>query len=375
MDVVVQRYPDDNLGLEKQAEITAALEGFFPADSAQLIRRLGEGNINDTYFIQLPNRQAVVLQKINAVVFPNPIQVAENVSLVTSHLKVKQSDSLHDFNTFIIYPAVNGRCYHKDSANGVWRVLSYIENSVTYQSVQSARQAFESGRMLGCFHHLLDDLEPTLLHHPLPGFHNLPEYCCHYQHVRAAYHGFLSADLLYCCREIEARLADAWLLEKARQKGKTVCRVIHGDPKLDNFLFDHRTDMAIAMIDLDTVSSGLLQYDLGDCLRSLCNRAGEQPECYDDVYFDADIYREFLKGYRDSGAIFPQSEQALLYHAIRLLTYELAVRFVSDYLAGNRYFKVSDEQENLHRALTQIKLLNDIEGQQVKIEAIASSSI
>jgi len=366
-------HPGEDLDLEKQAEIAAALEVFFPADSPQLIRRLGEGNINDTYFIDLKKRGAVVLQKINAEVFPDPKQVAENVSLVTSHLKAKQSDFIQNFTTFTIHPAINGECYHKDSGNSVWRVLSYIENSATFRSVQTAHQAFESGRILGCFHHLLDDLDPALLHNPLPGFHNLPEYCRHYQHTRAAFHGFLSTDLLYCCREVEARLKDARFLEKAHQSGKTVLRVIHGDPKLDNILFDQTTNMAVAMIDLDTVSSGLLQYDLGDCLRSLCNRAGEQPEDYDDVCFDVDICREFLKGYKTSVAVFPRPEQALLYHAVRLLTYELAVRFLSDYLVGNRYFKVSDDEENLRRALTQIKLLNDIEGQQVKIEAIASS--
>ncbi|NNK93791.1 MAG: aminoglycoside phosphotransferase family protein [Desulfobacterales bacterium] len=373
MDVGVPIHSGENLGLEKQTEIATALESFFTADSPQLIRRLGEGNINDTYFIELEKRGAVVLQKINADVFPDPIKVAENVNLVTSHLKAKQSGSIQNFTTFTIYPAINGECYHLDSENSVWRVLSYIENSVTFRRVQSAHQAFESGRMLGCFHHLLDDLDPALLHNPLPGFHNLPEYCSHYQHARAAYHGFLSTDLLYCCGEVEARLEDAWLLEKAHQRGETVYRVIHGDPKFDNILFDQTTNMAVAMIDLDTVSSGLLQYDLGDCLRSLCNRAGEQPEDYDDVCFDVDICREFLKGYKTSVAIFPRSEQALLYHAIRLLTYELAVRFLSDYLVGNRYFKVSDDEENLRRALTQIKLLNDIEGQQVGIEAIASS--
>ena len=366
--------PDTSLDLEKQAEIAAALEGFFPAHPPQQIRRLGEGNINDTYFIKFKERQPVVLQKINAEVFADPRQVAENVRLVTSHVEAKRSDSLHNFSTFTLFPSVSGECYYEDSAQCVWRALSYIENSVTFQCVQSDQQAFESGRMLGCFHHLLDDLHPALLPNPLPGFHNLPQYCNHYQHVRAAYHGLLSSDALYCCREIEVRLADAQFLEKAHQRGQTVSRVIHGDPKLDNILFDQTSHMAVAMIDLDTVSSGLLQYDLGDCLRSLCNRAGEQPESYDAVCFDIDICREFLKGYRHSGAIFPRAEQALLYHGVRLLTYELAVRFLSDYLSGNRYFKVSDEKENLRRALTQIKLLNDIEDQQTRIEAIASSS-
>ncbi len=362
------------IGPPERLRLEAVLPWFFRcSDGCKSIQILGAGNINDTYLVEFVSRPPAVLQRINSVVFPEPSLVAGNFSIISRHIEAKKRQAGSDAVFPRAIPEITGNPYHQDEAGAVWRAMAYIENTESHRFVKDKVQAFAGGKMLGRFHLLLDDLDPQTLAQPIPGFHDLPGYCLAYRRVSSCHQRRHSDELISCCQAIDRRLQDAGILERSRQQRLISRRVIHADPKCDNVLFDKQTGEAVALIDLDTVSSGLLHYDLGDCLRSFCNPVGEKPDTLSDVYFDTEMCRQVLAGYRSSGAPLSGAERALIYQGVRLLTFELGLRFLTDYLAGDRYFKASHERENLERTMVQIRLLESIENQQTAIESIVAS--
>ncbi|MEZ4661523.1 MAG: phosphotransferase [Caldilineaceae bacterium] len=165
----------------------------------------------------------------------------------------------------------------------------------------------------------------------------------------------------------------AWasVLEDAVAAGQLALRAIHGDPKVDNIMLDNTTKQAVSIVDLDTVKPGLVHYDIGDGLRSCCNRLGEETDQIDAVTFDTELCKVILDGYLSQARhFFSQADYDYIYACIRLITFELGLRFFSDHLAGNVYFKVKDERHNLRRALVQFKLCESIEAQEAEIQSI-----
>jgi Ser/Thr protein kinase RdoA (MazF antagonist) len=172
-------------------------------------------------------------------------------------------------------------------------------------------------------------------------------------------------EVRYCHRIIAERRAWASILEDEKAAGRLPMRVIHGDPKINNIMICDETGQAVSIVDLDTVKPGLVHYDIGDCLRSSCNPLGEETTLFDEVRFETDLARAILEGYLSvANAFLTAHEFARLYDAIRLLAFELGVRFFQDYLAGDVYFKVRHSTHNLERALVQFKLTESIEAQE-----------
>ncbi|MBE0582837.1 MAG: phosphotransferase [Desulfofustis sp.] len=356
---------------DREQALSVVLRSFLP-ETARVVQigRLGSGRINDTFLVTLADHLPLVVQRINDDVFSDPICVAENVGAVTAHLTGyrQQSGAAERFPCLVA--ARDGASCAVDQDGGIWRVMEYISGTVSHRSVESTGRAFEVGRMLGRFHRLADDFDASVLCPPIPGFHDLPAYCQAWQRVATGHSRNDSPAVRHCCRQVERRLADADLLVRAYRRGELSRRLIHGDPKCDNILFDCDTDRAVALIDLDTVSPGLLLWDLGDCLRSVCNPAGERPTDRQSTTFELELCRAVLEGYRASGAALPEAERRLLFQGVRLLTFELAVRFFTDYLAGDRYFKIDSPEDNLDRAQVQFELLAHIERQQAAIESL-----
>jgi Ser/Thr protein kinase RdoA (MazF antagonist) len=173
---------------------------------------------------------------------------------------------------------------------------------------------------------------------------------------------------------IEAHRELAGVLEEAADQGLISPRVIHGDPRLANLLFDRESGRAVALVDLDTVKPGLLHYDLGDCLRSCGNPVGDDPDNLDEVRFDLEVCRELLTGYlAEAGSTLSPADYELIYPAVRLLAFELGLRFFSDHLAGDLYFKTSRPGHNLYRAQVQFRVLASIEAQEGEIRAIVAA--
>jgi Ser/Thr protein kinase RdoA (MazF antagonist) len=221
--------------------------------------------------------------------------------------------------------------------------------------------------MLGCFHALLEDFDDSALVDPLPGFHDLRNYKGAYLEAIGSHRRTLDSKFLYCRRMIEARM-DILPLEERIEADEICQRVIHGDPKCDNFLFDSESGQALALIDFDTVSTGPVVVDIGDCLRSFCNPAGEKAGA--DIVFDSRICEHMLRSYFQTFDL-SMADRNLIYHGVRQLTYELGLRFFTDHLNDDRYFKITSTGENLQRAWVQFKLLESIERQRSAIEKAA----
>jgi Ser/Thr protein kinase RdoA (MazF antagonist) len=217
---------------------------------------------------------------------------------------------------------------------------------------------------------LVWDLPPARLTDTLPGFHVTPTYLADYDRLRRRT-GLQSAAEESCARLIEDHRDFAAVLEEAARDGVLPVKVIHGDPKPANIMFAVTSGRAVSMVDLDTVKPGLLHYDIGDCLRSCCNPAGDNPAQLAEVRFVPEICRDLLGGYlAEMAPLLTETDYEFIFPAVGLLAFELGLRFFTDHLGGDLYFKVKHRGDNLHRALAQFRLLAGIEESEALIRAI-----
>jgi len=325
----------------------------------------GDGLINATFVVTAENT-GFILQRINSQVFPEPERIMSNLSLLQGHLSTHVESGLR---IPALIPARNGSPFVRDRQGGIWRMLELIPNTRTLTRIEDRGQAREVGRVLGRFHVLVRDLPPDQLAVTLPGFHVTPAYLEHLTGVLQRVMGDHPDEIAQAIQFVTARQKEAGVLEQAQHRGRVPMRVIHGDPKLDNILFDRSTGSAVSLIDLDTVQPGLVHYDLGDCLRSCCNRGGEGASF--GTRFDLDICRAILGAYaRETAGLLDRAEIELLFDAIRLIPFELGLRFLTDHLEGDRYFRVTERGQNLRKAWIQFELVEDIEGKEREIRRI-----
>jgi Ser/Thr protein kinase RdoA (MazF antagonist) len=350
---------------------------FSPAAAVNEIRAFGSGNINDTYLVtgSHPSTAKFVLQRINTQVFQQPELVMQNMRTFTEHVRERLACDPLDPDCLWQVPQVlltqEGQDHWLDEQGQFWRAISFIEASESFDTIQDMRHASEIGYALGMFHRLVSDLPPQQLADTLKGFHITPNYLSQYNDILACTLVPGSPEVNYCCQFVRERQGWATVLEDAKQQGKLPIRTMHGDPKINNVMFDTATHKAVSMIDLDTVKPGLVHYDIGDCLRSACNPLGEETDQWNHVYFDTDLCCAILQGYLAQAQDFlTENDYHYLYDAIRLIAFELGLRFFADYLAGNVYFKIKYPEHNLARALVQFKLVESIEAQAPQIQAL-----
>jgi Ser/Thr protein kinase RdoA (MazF antagonist) len=331
------------------------------------------GNVNDTFIVTCDRKEhkpvQFILQRINPDVFPDPASVVRNMMVVSNHVQHKTPiDSGRRWEIPEVIPCKNGNPCHVDNSGNTWRMISYIENSRTLQTITTPIQSEEMGYALGRFHFTLADIKANQLVDTLPGFHITPLYLKKYDGVLQNVPRKDKAEHQFCRQFIEKRRKTVGSLEFAKQKGRIHDHIIHGDPKANNFMFHEESDAAIGLIDLDTVKPGLIHYDIGDCLRSCCNTAGEETTDLEAVDFDLDLAECFFKGYLQSAReIITPEDRKLFPDAVRLMTFELGLRFYCDYLEGNIYFKTERENHNLERALVQFRLTEIIESKEKQL--------
>lgn len=339
------------------------------------VAEYGSGNVNDTYLVRVAGGQAIqdfILQRLNLQVFPEPERIMHNLRVLDRHVRPKLlAHPEHRWELPAIIPCLSGADYFQDQDGALWRAQTFIADTESFATVASVSQAEEAGRALGFFHGLIHDLPAHLLHDTLPGFHVTPGYLAAYEALAASPpRPDQSEQALFCHRFIAERNEAAEVLEVARVRGELLVCPIHGDPKLANILFDCTTGQAVSLIDLDTVKPGLLHYDIGDCLRSCCNAAGEEAPLT-EVSFNLACCSAILRGYLPQVAsFFSAADYHYIYDAVRLIAFELGLRFFSDHLAGDVYFKTRRPGQNLHRAMIQFALCQSIEAQEDTIRNI-----
>jgi Ser/Thr protein kinase RdoA (MazF antagonist) len=366
-----------NIQIDKFArtQIMTISQQFSPQRQITDIQPFGSGNINDTFLVSLQEvaDQSFILQRINTKVFHEPKLVMQNMRVYTNHVRDRLQDQPLERRWDIpkILPTQQGQDYWQTESGEFWRSLSFITGSQSFDVMENMEQAREVGYALGTFHHLTSDLAPERLEDTLEGFHITPRYFHQHEEVLASSNFKRSPEVDYCLKFVSDRKGLAHILEDAKAAGKLPLRTMHGDPKVNNILFDRQTQQAVSVVDLDTVKSGLVHYDIGDCLRSGCNPAGEETEQWEDIQFDAELCQGILQGYLSTARSFlTEYDYAYIYDAVRLITFELGLRFFTDYLAGNVYFHVKYPEHNLLRSLVQFRLVSSIESQQSVINKI-----
>lgn len=342
-------------------QISNVLHAFFGSIEGSECYTINQGNINDTFLVINNEKVSFIVQRINGAVFPLPEHVAENTALVSEHICRTQNKA--DVACFPeVLTTLSGLNFYKDNQGSIWRAQKYIENTTSYEKVKNPRQALEVGKCLGRFHKMVQGMPPAALTTTLPHFHNLPRYISKFNSAWSAFSAQSSDRLQFCLDCVNENKNTVSFFEDALQCGNLQLAVTHGDPKIANILFDKKSDKALTLIDLDTVGPGLILQDLGDCLRSCCSRTEEN--AYDDVVECEPVYAaQAVAGYLEENDL-SRFEQEHLYTALHLITFELGVRFLADYLEGNRYFKVRNSDDNLHRALIQFRLVRSIEERQ-----------
>lgn len=337
----------------------------------------GSGNVHETFLVLRGGRDEApfILQRLNTHVFRRPELVMQNMHTVTEHMLGRIHriglPAGRRWEVLRLLSTEEGKELWFDADGRCWRALSFIPAAQPFGTIRDGGDAEEVGYALGLFHRLISDLPAQNLADTLEGFHVTPRYLARYDAFLGRSHRHRSPEKAYALAFVNERRAFAPVLEAARTQGTLVVRPIHGDPKMNNIMIDPATRRAVSVIDLDTVKPGLVQYDIGDCLRSCCNPLGEETERWEEVRFEPDLCRPILRGYLTWARSFlTPADCDFLFAAVRLIAFELGLRFLTDHLEGNVYFKVRHREHNLARALVQFRLTESIEAQEGAIRAI-----
>ena len=349
---------------QNDSQLITIAEAFEGVTAVTAVLPLGGGNINDTYAVH-SHLGVTVLQRLNTHVFSQPDLVMRNLQVLGEHITAKLGSLVRPWHVPQIVPTrANRELLHTSTAGDVWRMITFVPNARSVDVVEAPHQARELGIGLGVFHQLISDLPPAHLADTLEGFHITPSYLAAYRKALVRTTVQPCRDSEHCLAFIREREADCDLLERAKERGVLPIRPIHGDPKINNVMLDQHSGQAVALIDLDTVKPGLVHYDIGDCLRSCCNRLGEETRQHEAVEFDLKLAEAILAGYlSEAGSFLSAAECRYIPDAARLISFELGLRFFSDYLQGSTYFQANDPKHNLRRALVQFQLTASIEAQ------------
>jgi Ser/Thr protein kinase RdoA (MazF antagonist) len=366
-------------------ELVAIAEAFGLPGRVRTIAPLGNGNVNDTFRVQVETSVTgqgygegdpgtdFVLQRLNTQVFLQPQLVMRNLQVLSHHAQQRPVLGQRWEVPRVIANRHTGEPW-VETGDQFWRLLTFVNDAVTLDAITNAKQARQVGRGLGLFHNLISDLPADQLADTLPGFHITPGYLAAYDQTLESSSLQLCDRSQWCFGFVEQRRELAPLLEAAKAAGRLQLRPIHGDPKVNNVMLCARTGIAVSLVDLDTVKPGLVQYDIGDCLRSACNRLGEEAGDGEGVSFDLEFCQAMLQGYLGAArSCLSTADLDHIFDAARLISFELGLRFFSDHLAGDSYFRTSRPGHNLDRARVQFRLTESIEAQEAEIRAIVDA--
>jgi Ser/Thr protein kinase RdoA (MazF antagonist) len=366
--------PED---LSKRRLARAVLEEFPIYGEWEELAPLGKGHINDTFvstWNQGGTRIRYTHQRINHHVFTRPGEVMENILRVTAHIKRKlKAQGIGDRSRRVltVIPARDGKPWARDPEGGWWRSYCFIENARGGDLASSPGEAALLGKSVGAFQNQLADLGPPRLHETIPGFHNM-------ETRYARFHRALENDPLGraggCRDEIGFMLqneARGGLLIRSLREGRIPERICHNDTKMNNILLDDTTGEALCLIDLDTVMPGTSLFDLGDLIRTVSTRAREDEQDLSRVSFDPAFFRSLLEGYLSEARPFLlPAEYALICEAGRNITQIMGLRFLTDYLEGDHYYRIERPSHNLDRCRSQIALIRSMDSRRGEAEKI-----
>lgn len=339
----------------------------------------GSGHINDTFLLTYEiadmGRLKVILQRMNKEIFTKPEELMENIISITRYLrkKIEENGGNPDRETLNVIPTIEGKPYFVDSKGEYWRSYVFITDATSYDQVEQPETFYESAVAFGHFQRLLADYPAHTLHETIPGFHD----------TKSRFRAFKEAvDKDVCKRaanvkkEIEFVLAHedvANIFADLLEKGEIPLRVTHNDTKLNNIMIDNKTGKGICVIDLDTVMPGLAMNDFGDSIRFGASTAAEDEQDLSKVSCSMELFDLYVKGFLEGCAgSLTEKEVQLLPMGAKVMTFECGMRFLTDYLEGDHYFKTHREGHNLDRCRTQFKLVKDMESKWSTMQKIVN---
>lgn len=333
-----------------------------PAGEAE---RFGAGHINDTFAVWAADRsKRWILQRINTDTFTDPAGLMENVTGVTAYLRrqIIERGGDPDRETLNVIPTLDGKPYYTDTEGGAWRAYIFVEGTVCLQKVENERDFYTTAETFGNFQNQLAGYPAATLHETIARFHDTPNRYANFEKALAADVMGRAKDVGPEIAFIRAREADCRVLVDQLAAGVLPLRVTHNDTKLNNVLIDQATGKGICVIDLDTVMPGLSAYDFGDSIRFGANDCAEDEPDQSKVHFSLHLYKVFAEGYlAAAGSAMTEAERRSLPWGAKLMTLECGIRFLTDYLEGDHYFKISRPDQNLDRARTQFTLVQGME--------------
>ena len=316
---------------------------------------------------------AYILQRVNNNVFKDPAGVMENIFGVTEYLRnvIREEGGISCKEILSCIKTKNGCTYFEDNEGQPWRCYNYISNSVCYQLVEDPEQFYQSGNSFGHFLKQLGNYPASSLKETIPDFHNTVK---RFENLEKALKRDIKNRAVTCRPEIAFALdrkQDCKVLVEQQENGTLPLRVTHNDTKLNNILFDAETGKGLCIIDLDTIMPGLAANDFGDSIRFGAATAEEDERDLDKMHFDISLYEMYVKGYLEAtrDVLTPEEVESLPWGA-RLMTFECGIRFLTDYLEGDTYFKTAYPEHNLVRARTQFRLVDEMEQQFAKMQEI-----
>ena len=335
-------------------------------------RRYGEGHINDTFLVETTGKR-YILQRVNTLVFKEPEKLIENVVAVTEYLHNRIISNFGDpyRETLTLIPTKDGQWFYKTEQGDVFRMYLFIGDARSYQTIENPEMFYKVAKSFGRFQNLLKAFPADKLHETIPNFHNTVDRYRLFKEAIAADKAGRRTEVLEEIDFLLKREEEASLVLDAIASGEIPLRVTHNDTKLNNVMIDDETGEGVCVIDLDTVMPGSMLYDFGDSIRFGASTAAEDETDLSKVEMDLGLFEQYTRGYIEElkESITPKEVELLAFSA-KLMTLECGMRFLTDYLDGDCYFRIHREKHNLDRARTQLKLVADMEKKMDKMNEI-----
>ncbi len=357
---------------DREIAILAAKQ--FNTNEITYIEPYGSGHINSTWLAIHKSADGKevknLMQKISTVAFKNPEQLMENIVGVTEFLR----DKVEEDGTLTVIKTLDGKNFHLDEFNNYWRVYKFIDDAVAYQQIENDNDFYTCGLAFGEFQQMLAEYPAEKLHETIVNFHNTPSRFADFKKALAEDKMGRAKDVQPEIDFVLAHECKADAITSKLESGEIPYRVTHNDTKLNNILIDDATGKAKCVIDLDTVMPGAAAYDFGDSIRFGASTGAEDETDLSKISVDTHLFEVFAKGYLSTANKFltPAEKDSLVTGAY-LMTLECGVRFLTDYLNGDVYFKIHREHHNLDRCRTQFKLVADMEAKEDELRAIVNS--
>lgn len=361
-------------------ELTDILDNFSLAGRFSSCEPIDDGHINDTFkvtYVIGGKEIHHLLQRINTDVFKDPDSLMANVNYVTSFLrdKIIAAGGNPERETLYCKPCKNGKKYFTAADGKVWRLYNFVEDSFSYNSIESPEVFFRAGQAFGNFQRSLSDFPIDRLYETIPDFHNTAK---RYKNLCDSIEKNASGRAVYASAEIEfarERRNETYILTGKAAIGDLPIRVTHNDTKLNNVLFDKKTETPICVVDLDTVMPGLSLYDFGDAIRFGANTGAEDEKDLSKVSLDLNLYEQYVRGFLSTaGESLTSEEVKCLPFSAKMMTFECGMRFLTDYIDGDIYFKTAYKEHNLVRCRSQFALVADMEKKYDEMKKITAEA-